>query len=157
VLLVVGVVSVAYALAFLRFHAIDPIAAARKAVLKQMNEGLFALDLQGRIVDLNPMAAAILGIPENNLRGKPLTEVMPTSALMRLLTAAQSKAGGPGRDFCRDLRLCRIGRHGAGDVHPIQGVQAIKIRGSDLIDGSFSAPYLSKRPHVPSRLYPETR
>jgi PAS domain S-box-containing protein len=80
VLLVVGVVSVAYALALLRFHAIDPIAAARKAVLKQMNEGLFVLDLQGRIVDVNPMAGAILEIPENNLRGKPITDVMPIDA-----------------------------------------------------------------------------
>jgi PAS domain S-box-containing protein len=80
VLLVIGVVSVAYALALLRFHAIDPIAAARKAVLKQMNEGLFVIDLEGRILDVNPMAAAILGIPENILRGKPLTEVMPIDA-----------------------------------------------------------------------------
>jgi PAS domain S-box-containing protein len=76
----VGVVSVAYALALLRFHAIDPIAAARKAVLKQMKEGLFVLDLQGRILDMNLMAAAILEIPENNLRGKPITDVMPIDA-----------------------------------------------------------------------------
>lgn len=70
----------AYALAFLRFHAIDPIAAARRAVLQQMREGLFVIDLQGRIIDLNPMASEILGIPENYLRGKTLTEVMPIKA-----------------------------------------------------------------------------
>jgi PAS domain S-box-containing protein len=77
ILLSVGVVAVAYALAFLRFHVIDPAAAARKVVLKQMGEGLFVLDSQARIVDVNPMAAAILGTPEHSLRGKPLTEVMP--------------------------------------------------------------------------------
>ena len=77
VLLVVGVVSVAYALAFLRFHAIDPVAAARRAVLQQMREGLIVLDLQGRIADVNPMAAAMLGVPENSLREKPLEDVMP--------------------------------------------------------------------------------
>jgi len=93
VLLVVGVVSSAYAFAFLRFHAIDPIAAARRAVLQQMSEGLFVLDLQGRIVDLNPMAAAILGIPENNLRGKPLTEVMPIDA--GLITQLENQETGP--------------------------------------------------------------
>jgi PAS domain S-box-containing protein len=77
VLLVVGVVCSGYALAFLRFHAIDPVAAARKAVLRQMSEGLLVVDLQGRIVDVNPMAASILGLPEKNLCEKRLTEVMP--------------------------------------------------------------------------------
>lgn len=93
VLLVVGVVSVAYALAFLRFNAIDPIAAARKAVLKQMNEGLLVIDLERRILDVNQMAAAILGISENSLRGKPLTEVMPIST--GLLTHLENQETGP--------------------------------------------------------------
>jgi PAS domain S-box-containing protein len=77
VLLVVGVVCSGYALAFLRFHAIDPVAAARKAVLQQMSEGLFVLDLQGRISEANPMAAKMLGIPENRLCNKLFKDVMP--------------------------------------------------------------------------------
>lgn len=80
IIFVVGVVSVSYYLAFFRFHAIDPVAAARTAVLRQMREGLFVVDLQGRIVDVNPMATAILGIPEINLRQKLLAEVMPVDA-----------------------------------------------------------------------------
>jgi signal transduction histidine kinase len=79
-LLIIGVVAVAYAVAFLRFHVIDPVAAARKAIRQQMGEGLFVLDSQGRIVDVNPMAASILGIPEISLREKLLTEVMPIDA-----------------------------------------------------------------------------
>jgi PAS domain S-box-containing protein len=93
VLFSVGVVSVAYALAMLRFHAIDPIAEARRAVLKQMNEGLFVIDLGRRILDVNPMAAAILGISENSLRGKPLTEVMPIST--GPLTHLENQETGP--------------------------------------------------------------
>lgn len=77
VLLVVGVVCAGYALAFLRFHAIDPVAAARTAALQQMREGLIVLDLQGRIADVNPMAVAMLGFPESSLRDKPLADVMP--------------------------------------------------------------------------------
>jgi PAS domain S-box-containing protein len=77
VLLVVGVVCSGYALAFLRFHAIDPVAAARKAVLQQMSEGLFVLDLQGRISEANPMAAKMLGVPENRLCNKLFKDVMP--------------------------------------------------------------------------------
>jgi len=76
-LLTFGVVSVTYALAFLRFHLIDPVTAARRAALQQMSEGLIVLDLQGRIVDVNPMAAAMVGVPENNLFAKRLTDVMP--------------------------------------------------------------------------------
>ena len=77
VFLVVGVVCSGYALAFLRFHAIDPISAARKVALNQMREGLFVLDLQGRISEVNPMAAKMLGIPKNRLRNKSFKEVMP--------------------------------------------------------------------------------
>jgi signal transduction histidine kinase len=80
VLLVVGVMTAAYALAFLRFHAIDPVAAARTAVLNQMSEGLYVLDMQERIVYVNPMAAAIAGVPGHRLRQRHLAEVLPINA-----------------------------------------------------------------------------
>jgi PAS domain S-box-containing protein len=41
-----------------------------------MHEGLFVLDLQGRISEANPMAAKMLGIPEDRLRNKPFKDVM---------------------------------------------------------------------------------
>jgi PAS domain S-box-containing protein len=93
VFIVVGVASAAYAVAFLRFHTIDPVAAARRAVLQQMNEGLYVLDLQGRIVDLNRTATAILGIPENRLRGKPLMEVMSVDT--RFIEQLENESTGP--------------------------------------------------------------
>ncbi len=80
VLLVVGVMTAAYALAFLRFHAIDPVAAARKAVLDQMSEGLYVLDMQERILHFNSMAAAIAGVPDHSLRQRHLAEVLPIEA-----------------------------------------------------------------------------
>jgi hypothetical protein len=40
------VLLVTHASVLLRFHAIDPIAAALRAVLQQMNQGLFALWLR---------------------------------------------------------------------------------------------------------------
>lgn len=80
VLLVVGVMTAAYALAFLRFHAIDPVAAARKAVFNQMSEGLYVLDMQERILYVNPMAAAISALPDHSLRQRHLAEVLPIDA-----------------------------------------------------------------------------
>ncbi len=77
VLLVVGLMALAYALAFLRFHAIDPVAAARNIVLDQMREGVYVLDCQWRIVYTNPMAAAISGMSDRDLRQRHIAEVMP--------------------------------------------------------------------------------
>jgi signal transduction histidine kinase len=77
VLLVVGVMTAAYALAFLRFHVIDPVAAARKAVLEQMSDGLYVLDLQERLLYVNPMAASITGVPDHCLQQRLLAEVLP--------------------------------------------------------------------------------
>jgi PAS domain S-box-containing protein len=79
-LFIIGVESVAYAVAFLRFHAIDPVAAACRAALQQMREGLIVLDLQDLIIDVNPMAISMLGIPEKDLRNKPFKELMPIDA-----------------------------------------------------------------------------
>ena len=76
----IGLVGVAYAIALLRFHAIDPVAAARTVALEQMKEGLFVLDLQGRIVDANPTAAEISGIPEQRLRNAFIEKVLPIDA-----------------------------------------------------------------------------
>lgn len=87
-----GVVAVAYAVAFLRFHAIDPVAAARTVALQQMREGLIVLDLQGRIADVNPMGAASFGVPENGLRQKRLKDLMPLNA--GILEELESKGSG---------------------------------------------------------------
>jgi signal transduction histidine kinase len=80
VLIVVGVMTAAYALAFMRFHAIDPVAAARTAVLHQMNEGLYVLDMQERILYVNPTAATIAGVPGQSLWLRHLPEVLPIDA-----------------------------------------------------------------------------
>jgi len=118
VLLVVGVVSVAYAVAFLRFHAIDPVTVARTAALQQMREGLIVIE-QGRIADVNPMAAVMLGLPENSLRDKLLEDVMPVDmgALGRLekkeidQTEIIMGEKNSARQYTLNLTVLR-GRHG---------------------------------------------
>jgi signal transduction histidine kinase len=42
-----------------------------------MRDGMFVLDREGRILDVNPMAAAIVGTPEAGLRNQLASEVLP--------------------------------------------------------------------------------
>lgn len=76
----VGLVATSYAIAFLGFHMIDPVSAARTSVLEQMREGMFVLDREYRILDVNPMAAAILGRPAASLLGRSLAGLLPVDA-----------------------------------------------------------------------------
>jgi PAS domain S-box-containing protein len=80
IFIILGLMSVVYALAILRFHAVDPVAVSRTAALQQMREGMLVLDPQGRIVDVNPMAAAMLGTSEIQLRQKLAADVLPVDA-----------------------------------------------------------------------------
>ncbi len=68
-----------YALALFRFHIFNPIPAARETVIEQIREGMLVLDIQHKIVDLNPMAEKILGIPGARLRGHVALEVLPAN------------------------------------------------------------------------------
>jgi PAS domain S-box-containing protein len=72
----IGLMAVAYGVALLQFHAIDPVGAARKAALRQMREGVIVLDLQDRIVDANPMVTEMFGIPDYIIRNKHLADLL---------------------------------------------------------------------------------
>jgi PAS domain S-box-containing protein len=76
VLLVVGLLCGTYAFALFRFHVFDPVPLARSTVIEQMTEGMLVLDLDGRIVDLNPAAEKILGEPQTELRGRPAAAIL---------------------------------------------------------------------------------
>ncbi len=80
VIFTIGVMAVIYGVALLHFHAIDPVAAAQKAALRQMREGVIVLDSQDRIVDANPMVAEMFGIPDNIIRNKHLADLLPVLA-----------------------------------------------------------------------------
>jgi signal transduction histidine kinase len=122
ILFTVGVASAAYAIAFLRFHVIDPVAAARTAVLEQMREGVFVLDLEGRIVDVNPEGAAIVGVPEAELRNRPAAEVLPVDAGTPggsddgAMDRADIVLGGPGRARHYDLRVTPLRGRGSEPI-----------------------------------------
>lgn len=55
----------------------------QQAVLISMKEGLLAVDYEERIILLNNTAAQILGIPEQNVVGKTLQEIIRISEIQR--------------------------------------------------------------------------
>lgn len=80
---VLGVVFGLYGVALFRFHALDPVPAARAVALEQMREGMLVVDLQGHIVDANPAAQRTLGESAAKLRGRKAVEFLP---MIRALT-----------------------------------------------------------------------
>ena len=80
VFLVVGLSCTAYAFALFYFRVLDPVSMARTVVIEQMADGIFVLDLQGHIVDINPAAANILGMPPSYLCGRSIADVMPADS-----------------------------------------------------------------------------
>jgi PAS domain S-box-containing protein len=80
VFVVIGLSCSAYAFALFYFRVLDPISLARTVVIEQMADGMFVLDLQGHIVDINPAAAKILAAPAADLCGHPVADVMPADS-----------------------------------------------------------------------------
>ena len=93
VLLMIGVMAVAYAVVLLKFHAIDPVGAARKASLQQMREGFIVLDVQGRVADANPMAARMLGLSESHMLSNRLEDMLPKEAAGEFKQIAHNETG----------------------------------------------------------------
>jgi signal transduction histidine kinase len=70
-----------YTLALFRFRLFNLIPIARGTVIDQMREGMMVLDGEQRIMDLNPAAERILGVPAARARGGLLADLLPGRAL----------------------------------------------------------------------------
>jgi PAS domain S-box-containing protein len=68
----------AYAIALFGFRIFDPIPLARQTAIDQMQAGLVVLDLQDRVVSLNPAAARILGLSGSRVRKQRIRDLLPT-------------------------------------------------------------------------------
>lgn len=86
-----------YAVALFGFHVFDPIPAARAVAIEQMLQGMLVLDVTGRIVDVNPVAARALGGGGENLRGRSLDEVLPADLTTKLLSGDATHTAETGR------------------------------------------------------------
>lgn len=61
--------TLSYALT--RYHLLDIIPIPREIVVEGMKDGWMVLDTKNRIVDLNPAAEAVIGLPRHKLLGQP--------------------------------------------------------------------------------------
>jgi len=67
--------GIAFSIGMSRHHLFDLQPVARDAVIDNMQDAMFALDIQNRLVDLNPAALAILGVEANAVLGQPAEQV----------------------------------------------------------------------------------
>jgi PAS domain S-box-containing protein len=62
---------------FLRLRLFDVTSVARDLVVEQMADGVLVLEPLGRVVDANPAASRLIGIPVRDLVGRSFAEVVP--------------------------------------------------------------------------------
>jgi len=58
-----------------RFQLMNLLPLARDTVVEEMEEGMIVLDVQGRVADINPWAATLIGLAPAQVIGKPAGEV----------------------------------------------------------------------------------
>jgi PAS domain S-box-containing protein len=102
-----GITAIALAFGMFRWQLFDIKPIAQAAVITGMADGLMILDNQGRILQANPAAQAILGLGVQELVGKPMEETIAN----RLAPEERSRwlsekgmeirltVGSEGRDF----------------------------------------------------------
>jgi PAS domain S-box-containing protein len=69
--------GVAIALSLFGFRLLDVVPVARENVIEDMTDGLVVLDLQDRVVDINPAAERFLGCFAREAIGQNFTELVP--------------------------------------------------------------------------------
>jgi PAS domain S-box-containing protein len=107
-----------------RFAELSDLKSYTDDILRSFMNGLVTLDLDGRVVTVNPAAEALLGSPASGLTGRPATDVFHRVPEFRdlLLETLRSRVGVPQAS----LMLPR------GDGHPIPvEVATTPLRGAE--------------------------
>ena len=108
----------AWAWALLRYRLLDLAPIARDAVFECMLDGAVALDAFGHIVDMNPMAEQILGVPAAGAIGQPAERILaPHPDLIQrfsdVTNVREEVVLGEGKDRrCYDLLISPLGTRG---------------------------------------------
>ena len=82
---------IACAIALFGYRIFDPIPLARQTVIEQLQAGMLVLDLEGRVVSLNPAAERILNAPAKQVEGKLVKELLPAYPEKRLADSGETE------------------------------------------------------------------
>ncbi len=72
-----GLIAMTLVWGLFRFRLLDLIPIARDVIVERMSDGVLVLDAYGRVIDLNPAAATLLGLTRREVVGRPGPEVLP--------------------------------------------------------------------------------
>jgi PAS domain S-box-containing protein len=85
-----------YAIVLFGFRILDPLPAARRAVIEQMHAGVVVFDAAWRVASLNPAAKRILSLPGSIARGKTWEQVIPPGGPQGTAARAEASTGPAG-------------------------------------------------------------
>ena len=71
-----GIAGIVYAYAIFRHQFMDLVPIARSRLIENMSDGVLVLDIQGRIVDINPAMRNFLGEEPSSFIGKNVSEAL---------------------------------------------------------------------------------
>jgi signal transduction histidine kinase len=107
--------AVMYAVALVHFRMFELVPVARWTLIEQMREGVLVLDSAQRIVDLNPAAERILGVPGERARARAARDLLPDLALRpgeQRAVQPEISLGPPGETHQYALELSFLQRRG---------------------------------------------
>jgi len=88
-----------YAIAMFGFHILDPLPAARRTVIQQMQAGVVVFDAGWQVVSLNPAAESILGVGTGVALKKTWRQLLPSQAPLPDLPNASRQVAGAATDL----------------------------------------------------------
>ena len=68
--------ALAVSIAVFRFDLLELVPVARDTIVDTMSEGVFVIDTDDRIVDINPRGRELLGLTDQAVIGKPVSDVL---------------------------------------------------------------------------------
>jgi PAS domain S-box-containing protein len=98
--------------AIFRLRLLDVMPVAREALVEELPDGVLVLDDGDRVIDLNPAARALLGVPGDEWLGRRAEEVLPALAPLLATARQEHRVRGEvemsGDHHAVDVRVTRL-------------------------------------------------
>jgi PAS domain S-box-containing protein len=74
---ILWIMAILYAIALFRYRFLDIVPIARSRLIEALSKPVLVLDINGRIIDMNPAASSLFSIMLPSALGKPVEEMIP--------------------------------------------------------------------------------